>query len=145
MKAFAPWAAIAASLLLAFSLGVSQSGLFDRAETPLANAPLQPTNPAPDQVAAIAAPGDALTLWTQDEAGQPRRFQVPLMDASTLDRELGVRFRPGMPANVRSSLQDGGYQVQSRQRYAPLWLENGQRLVVPVEDTKIVPVSQNVY
>jgi hypothetical protein len=50
-----------------------------------------------------------------------------------------------MPANVRSSLQDGGYDVQSRQRYAPIWLENGQRLVVPVEDTKIVPVSQNVY
>jgi hypothetical protein len=46
---------------------------------------------------------------------------------------------------VRAQLQDRGYDVQSKRRYAPFWLENGRQMIVPVEDTKIVPVYQNVY
>jgi hypothetical protein len=88
---------------------------------------------------------NVITLWAQDEAGRPRSIRVPLLDAGALDRELGVEFQPGMPAHVRNRLQDDGYQVHSKRRYAPLWLENGQRMVLPVEDTKIVPVSENVY
>jgi hypothetical protein len=67
------------------------------------------------------------------------------MDADPLDRELGMAFQSGVPDALREHLQGRGYDVQSRRRYAPLMLENGRRMVVPVEDTKIVPVSQNVY
>jgi hypothetical protein len=62
-----------------------------------------------------------------------------------MDRHLGLQFQPGLPADVRSQLEQGGYQVESKRRYAPLVLDNGQSLVVPVEDTKIVPVSNRVY
>jgi hypothetical protein len=149
------WAAIAASLLIAFFLGISQRGTI----TPFANAPLveAPGDAVPPNAIA-RAPGssnesaplrdqdpDVLTLWARDESGNPRSFRVPLMEASAVDRELGVAFQPGMPAAVRSQLQHDGFQVHSRQRYAPLWLDNGQRMVLPVEDTKIIPVSENVY
>jgi hypothetical protein len=50
-----------------------------------------------------------------------------------------------MPEAVRDQLNERGYQVQSKRRYAPLWLENGRPLVLPVEDTKIIPVSNRVY
>ena len=144
----AHWPAIAAGLILAFTLG-----LLWRSDRPVAvNDPAQrdaniaqvippPTSPLPD-----AAEGtDALTLWVRDETGHARPLRVPLVDAGTLDQQLGVQFQTGLPADVRSQLQDRGFDVQSKRRYAPLWLENGRPMIVPVEDTRIVPVSQSVY
>ncbi|MCI0333967.1 MAG: hypothetical protein L0228_12175 [Planctomycetes bacterium] len=143
------WAAMAASLLVAFSLGVAEhDNIFPVAGAPtdsLPQAQIADADAAPGPGAENSNDPEALTLWVRDEAGRPRSLRVPLMDAGALDRELGVQFQSGLPANVRQQLRDGGYQVQSKRRYAPLWLENGQRMVLPVEDTKIVPVSQNVY
>jgi hypothetical protein len=74
---------------------------------------------------------------------QPVR--VPLVDANTLDKELGVKFKTGVPDDVRNQLNSDGYAVQTKRQYAPLWLENGRPMILPVEDTKIVPVSNRVY
>ena len=54
-------------------------------------------------------------------------------------------FQTGVPDDVRNQLKDQGYAVQSKRQYAPMWLDNGRPMVVPVEDTKIVPVSNKVY
>jgi hypothetical protein len=140
--AAARWLAIAASLLIAFKLGNLQQGSVGQvaggsADRQLAGAP-SPTPPA-------AAPGDALNLWVRDDTGQLKRVRVPLIDANTLDHKLGLQFQSGMPENVRDELHDHGYAVQSKHKYAPMWLENGQPMIVPVEDTKIVPVSNKVY
>ena len=70
---------------------------------------------------------------------------MPLVDAAALDRQLGVAFQPGLSDAARDQLRKRGFDVQSKQRYAPLWLENGRPMIVPVEDTRIVPVSQPVY
>jgi hypothetical protein len=56
-----------------------------------------------------------------------------------------LQFQSGVPADVRAQLQNRGFDVRSKQSYAPLWLENGRPMFVPVEDTQIVPVGRNVY
>jgi hypothetical protein len=89
--------------------------------------------------------GDALTLWARDDSGQLRSFRVPLVDAGTLDEQLGLKFQPSVPDELRNRLRDHGFAVQSKRQYAPLWLENGRPMIVPVEDTKIVPVANKVY
>jgi hypothetical protein len=143
------WLAIAAGLFLAFTLGtMSRDG-----GAPLANsgalkpdlqiADIVPPPPASSPRSSTAA--DALTLFVRDERGQTRPLRVPLVDAGTLQRQLGLEFQSGVPAHVRSQLKDRGFDVWSKQRYAPLWLEDGRPMFVPVEDTKIVPVSRNVY
>jgi hypothetical protein len=88
---------------------------------------------------------DAITLFVRNDEGQMETVRVPLLDADRLDQRLGTQFQSAMPPEVRNQLQDRGYQVQSKRRYAPLWLENGRPMFVPVEDTKIVPVKQNVF
>jgi hypothetical protein len=143
MWAGARWLALAASLLLAFTLGTMRR---DRA-VPIAVGPPQ-TN---GQIATLTQPpagagrqskvDDALTFWVRDDKGQARPLRVPLVDARTLDDQLGMQFQPGIPADVRDRLQNGGFNVQSQRRYAPLWLENGRPMILPVEDTRIVPVS----
>ena len=137
---------VAASLLVAFWLGTTQRGGLESVAT-------TPAPVALDQAQVAAAPdpdttreglGEATTLWVRDDTGRLRPMRVPLVDAGTLDRELGVRFRSALPAGMRRELEEQGYDVQSKRRYAPLWLENGRPLIVPVEDTKIVPVGQNI-
>jgi hypothetical protein len=148
MWAAVQWLAVAASLLIAFKIGALQRG----AEFPIANNPtttneqLVSTPPAAGAAAPnVAKRGDALNLWVRDDAGQMRRVRVPLVDASALDNELGLQFQTGVPDDVRARLQHRGYTVQSKRQYAPMWLDNGRPMIVPVEDTKIVPVSNKVY
>jgi hypothetical protein len=140
------WAAIAAGLLVAATLVIWQKNTGPSATDLATNIQSSP-EVAPE--APTSAPGrptdDAITFFVRDESGRQRPVRVPLMDAESLDREHGMQFQTGVPVEVRNRLQDRGYQVQSRRRYAPLMLENGGRMFVPVEDTKIVPVSQNVY
>jgi hypothetical protein len=148
------WLAVAACLLVAFGLGslwhsdqpspaytsVEQSAApnlqlatDDRPGQSPTSSTMTPTSP------------DALTLWVRDNTGAPQRLQVPLVDAGALDRRLGVEFRSALPDSLRDRLRENGYDVHSTRRYAPLWLENGGSLVVPVEDTRIVPASSEVY
>jgi hypothetical protein len=146
--AAAEWLAIAAALMLAFKLGGWQgsSGI------PVANSTISPGNQvasAPPSAAAAAPnsvkPGDAINLWVRDDGGQLQRVRVPLVDANTLDRQYGTVFQTGVPDAVRNRLKDQGLAVQSKRQYAPMWLDNGRPMMVPVEDTKIVPVNNKVY
>jgi hypothetical protein len=143
------WLTVAASLFIAFTLGLALRDL-PHPHQPATPNPFNSQVAATDTVRAVApqkaAPSaDALTLWVRDEGGRAHPLRVPLVDAAAVDRQLGMQFQSGLPAEVRDQLRQRGYQVESKQRYAPLWLENGRPLIVPVEDTKIVPVSNRVY
>jgi hypothetical protein len=146
IRAAAQWLAVAAALLVAFKIGGWQgdsapSVATDSAQTDEQVASTPPTTVTPPN----AKPSDALNLWVRDDGGQMRRVRVPLVDASALESELGLKFQTGVPEDVRNNLQNRGYSVQSKRQYAPLWLDNGRPMIVPVEDTKIVPVSNKVY
>lgn len=140
--------ALAASLLIAFTLGLAlRDSLFPR--------PLPAPSPAPQFAATDVPPadlsrpghptGDVVTFWVRDETGRAQPVRVPLVDARTLDSQLGMEFQSALPTDVRDQLQAEGYDVQSTRRYAPLWMDNGRSMMVPVEDTRIVPVSGPVY
>jgi hypothetical protein len=144
------WLALAACVLVAFGLGtlwqengtspIVTTGAAPPSETQLASDDAQPQSIPPEPESS-----DALTLWVRDHTGRAQRLHVPLVDAGAVDQQLGVRFRSGVPDSLRSQLRERGYDVFSTRRYAPLVLENGGSLVVPVEDTRIVPVSSDVY
>ena len=90
---------------------------------------------------------DTVTLVVRDSSGKNQRLRVPLLPAADWDRQFGAAD-DALAARLRSSLQERGFDLQSRRRYAPMFFEQDRRLVpmvVPVEDTKIVPVSRPVY
>jgi hypothetical protein len=137
------WLAIAATVLVAFGVGWLQrgAGLQTVSATTGGNASVANAGPPLAVPPHSGKRSDALTLYVRDNTGRMNPVNVPLVDAGTLDRELGVQFKPGLPDALRTELQDHGYTVQSKRRYAPLWLENGRPMIVPVEDTKILPVG----
>lgn len=141
------WLALAASALVAFGLGWSmrtpqfttvpneQLAITDSARK------LQNTNSRDENS------HDAVTLLVKDDAGQHQRFRLPLVDAEGLDQQL-TELSPSIPAELRAGLQDRGYDLQSKRRFAPLFFEQDKQLVpmvVPVNDTYIVPVNRPVY
>jgi hypothetical protein len=139
------WLAVAAGLFLAFGLGWALNRPLTL--TPLGG-PLYVKNdnaphglpPATSQSPNVGQVSDALTFYGRDDSGRMQSVRVPLVDAGTLDGQLGVKFQPGLSDAMRDQLKNRGYDVQSKHKYAQLWLENGQPMIVPVEDTKIVPV-----
>ena len=84
--------------------------------------------------------GAGALAQAQDEAREAWN-QNARSRADTLDKEFGMRFQTGVSDDVRNQLKDSGYAVKSKRQYARLWLENGRPMILPVEDTNIVPVS----
>lgn len=153
---FTHWLALAAGLLAAFTLGWAIQNHLAQQSLPggapldvIANvAPPAPPEATVAEEAGVVPPADvadALTMWVRNEQGRPEAFSVPLVDAETLDRQLGLQFRSGISDDVRQQLENDGYRIKSRRRYAPLWIDGGRPLVLPVEDTQIVPVRRQVY
>jgi hypothetical protein len=149
------WFAVAACVLMAFTLGLAmrEDGLSVRSVAPNPGDELASSANVPMVSEAVPAPSspraaksdEVVTFLVRDDQGQVQPLRVPLVDAAALDRQFGVEFRPGLSDAVRNQLRERGYNVESKRRYAPLWLENGRSMIVPVEDTRIVPVSQPVY
>lgn len=150
------WLALAATLLgaafLAGSLTNHPAAPDDAPLLASGEEPPMAVLPGPDAVdAAIATrqqrvdqpDPDVVTFWTSDESGGRRSLRAKLVDADELDPRLGVRFRSAIPQEVRQQYEQQGYRFRSRQRYAPLNMDNGRVLVVPVEDLQVAPVSDD--
>jgi hypothetical protein len=134
------WLAVAAGLLVAFG-----GGLFFGTSR-FQHAPRIPTEQVADNAwPQGAATGEVLTMWVSDEQGRRRSLDVPLVDAGKLDRQWGTQFRSAISDELRRQFESQGYRIQSRQRYAPVWIGKDRPLVLPVEDTQIVPVSRPVW
>jgi hypothetical protein len=136
------WLALAASALVAFGLGWSM-----RSPQATIVPSKQLANTIPAQKPQNLDSRDAVTLLVKDDSGQHQRLRLPLVDAEGLDQQL-TELSPSIPAELRAGLQDRGYDLQSRRRFAPLFFEQDKQLVpmvVPVNDTYIVPVNRPVY
>ena len=146
------WLAIAAGLLVAFVVGRSTQSprLGNRAGSELATNNRQEVTDRQDAAPADEirieplSPEDVVTLLVRDAYGKSQRLQIPLMEAETDDRHFGV----ALPPALREKFQDRGLDVQRRRRYAPLFFERDEQLVpmvVPVDDTYVVPVNRPVF
>lgn len=132
----------AAAVAAAFGLGWQIRG----ARAPLGDAPAAPP-------LAVAPPldgsaRDAVTLVVQDEAGQPQRIRIPLVDGSELGGPFAAQPQFAAPPQLRERLQEQGLDLALRRRYAPLFFEQQDRLapmLVPVDDAVATPVSYTVY
>jgi hypothetical protein len=139
------WLALAASVMVAFGLGWgfhARQGTWDVTN--------QLATSGTEGVVAEPQAGDsrdAVTLVVQDTQGRRQRVRLPLIDAASLGGQWG-QTSPAVPAQVLAGLQSKGYDLRNQRRYAPLFFEQNRKLVpmvVPVDDTYVVPVSRPVY
>lgn len=133
--------ALAASALVAFSVGWNMND----GDIPTPIEQLAVNDPAVNQGPQDSR--DAVTLVVNDTQGKQQRVRLPLVDAGEVGKQW-AHLSPDVPVNVKTGLRDYGFDVQSKQRFAPLFFEHGKQLVpmaVPVNDTYVVPVNRPVY
>lgn len=80
-----------------------------------------------------------------DGDGVQRTVDVPLVDDPTLVNSFPFRNESAIPAEILHQLEQMGHRVEHQRRLAPVELQDGRRLYVPIEDVKIVPVRRQLY
>lgn len=124
-----PALALAASVLVAFSLGLwARGGRFGGGP-------------------AIAAKGarDKVRLVADGPAGAPGESQMPVADGQSMDDDW-LRGQPAtMPREIQQALERLGHRVRQQRQLVPIPLEDGRRVMVPVDQIDVQPATDRDY
>lgn len=141
--------AVAASFGIAFALGAwyrSGDGA-NKAQDAGAVAIVNPATSVPaSNVAASAAdsiPEDYVTLLVDGVAdGESNQMQLPVR-AWRDDTENSFAQQPmAIPDSLIEEIEQAGHTVRQRRQLVPVDLEDGRRMIVPMDEVQIVPVSR---
>lgn len=150
---------VAASVLLAFGLGWSASRYLG--ESPVAqNVPRYETSgPSPSALTSAegqengGGPGRVATeeanafqpvgtlVWSSTDGERPGEDGVPILPSHQLSRWVVDASNP-VPNDIRAALRRLGFQVRQQRRWATIDVSGDQRVMLPVEQVEIVPVSR---
>jgi hypothetical protein len=145
---FARPALVAASVLVAFALGRTTGGQADRRDEPPAGpsvtqaAPIEPTEKGatPDE-SAPAPPGPpirqvASLRLTSGAPGAPVA-DVPILAGPGLGPDWLMRQPMPVSEYERAALERRGYALDQQRRLVAMPLEDGRRVVVPVDQVRL--------
>lgn len=137
--------AMAASVALAFTLGVwvRDAGKVERIapEDPAAmhfvenNSPTRLSPGRPEQ----GPPQAEVAVGGPSRAADERQLPVTAGDGWLLVEPSA------MPAEVQRALERMGHRVEQRRQLVPYRLEDGRRVVVPVDQVEVQPVGNRSY
>lgn len=139
---------VAASFLLAFGLGVwLRGGVSTSGVEPSFSGNVPKDASANRHVvvdgqqlpsASAVLPRGRMTLVVDDGAGRGEEIQLPVYDESEVDAALlGQRE---LPRDLVESLQHSGFELRRQRQVVPFDVD-GRRVLVPMEQVEIVPVS----
>ena len=147
--------------MVAFALGSALSGLwitsdFDRLdETVIVQPEPEPeAEPGTDLAADVQVAsevnepvplGNVTFFVSGPDGAQDEQVQVPIYDSEQWDPAWLTDRQSTVSDELVEEWRRLGHQVRRHRRWVPLQLEDGRRLVMPVEEVEIVPVSGRTY
>jgi hypothetical protein len=150
-------AALAASVLVAFGLGVVWAELFGSSSTgsaPMASGRMGNADERPVEPKIAAADEDSdkppsaheptLAAFTARVGGVETTIHVPVRLVGDASHEMAAA-PPALPDYVRRQWERCGFDVQTQRRYLFPTLPTGERVVMPVDDLKFNPIPIHVY
>ncbi len=100
-------------------------------------------------LAARSGPGSGwqtVTLAVPDAtSGGTAQVQLPCRESERLDEQWLQSLPGAISPEARRALERSGYQVRQHRQLVPLQLEDGRRLVVPVDQVELRFVGDEVY
>ena len=148
--------AVAASFLCAFLLGLQFRGgpsvapqppaFVDGSRSPSVDVPAESIVESGEPVMP-PGPNRAghVTLVMDRPDGSSEEIDLPVFD---VDNEYGrflLENSTAIPAHLRRTLQDLGYEVHRDLRWAPFELDEGRRMFVPYGEVEIKPVANRSF
>ena len=82
-----------------------------------------------------------VTLVVGDDEAQAERFELPVVYYGDVGDEYFNTEHSAMTDEMREMLRQSGHRLRRTQRMVPLRMDDGQQVVVPVEELEIVPVG----
>lgn len=123
-----PALALAASVLVAFALGLwARGGMFGDGPT-------------------IAAKGarDKVRLVADGPPGTGDNIQMPVAEGQPVNDDW-LGGQPAMPRDIQQALERLGHRVRQQRQLVPIPLEDGRRVMVPVDQIDVQPVPDRDY
>ncbi|HJT35002.1 MAG TPA: hypothetical protein VJ783_23440 [Pirellulales bacterium] len=124
-----PALALAASVLVAFSLGLwARGGMFGAGP-------------------AIAAKGasDKVRLVADGPAGAADDSQMPVAEGQGVNEDWLSGQPTAMPREIEQALERLGHRVRQQRQLVPIPLEDGRRVMVPVDQIDVQPMTDRDY
>jgi hypothetical protein len=128
--------ALAASIVVVFSLGVFTRGFFVASAPRSVELAGSPDRETPSG-AAVKGPSDTVVKGPETVSDK-RPTAVASASPATAQSDL-------IPPYVRSQLERRGYQLRSRSASLPVVLPDGRRMMVPVDELQLKHVAQRTY
>jgi hypothetical protein len=155
--------AVAASFIVAFGLGLWGRSGWPPADRPLGPAPIAeavpPMQAAMTALSTASAPAAArppatsvdspgwrmVTVRLPDQRGSTEAIDVPAVERDQLD-ENWLRSLPGaLPPDLVEALRRSGHAVRQSRQLLPMPLEDGRRLVVPIDQVDVHYVGNAAF
>jgi hypothetical protein len=151
--------AMAASFLIALGLGAYFRGFWSRPGTTADLTQIAGSLPAVRQSGAAVPPASADTagpvspeVWqtvalpvADGAGGTTESMPLPARVVDHFDPQWLDSLPPAMPREVISALRASGHEVQQQRQLVPLPLQDGRRLVVPVDQVEVRCVGNSAY
>lgn len=150
--------AMAASFLLALWMGWSIQDAVRLSTVPVPGpSDLAQVSPVPEVVDPVAppewgplqrpsspsSPWQMVTLSANGPDGQHAgTFELPACEQQRLDSRWPNSLPPALPSDVMESLERLGYRVRQQRELLPIEMQDGRRLIVPVEEVQVEYVGQ---
>jgi len=142
--------AAAATILLAFGLGLTQRGWW-----PVSEAVVPPNSQVVDHqqdlLPDIGREEPSVSMWVSDHSVRNGEMSVVadgldgVVPSNTQDGIWKRGARSGIPERLSEMFERLGHDVQRRIRYVPVELSDSRQMLIPIEDVEIVPVSQESF
>lgn len=135
---WSPWA-LAAAIMLSLGLGYGLGTLWQRdigvAPGPLVADTEVPTNDGDatdDLPKPIEAPETMQFMVSNPNTNEWHSIDLPIVKASELGPDWRERLHTPIPDDLVQEMQDRGYRLRQTQTITPVRMQNGQRVLVPM-------------
>jgi hypothetical protein len=92
--------------------------------------PLNPSAQAQDKYEFVKVSADSPN-------GPTETLNIPAVRRDSFDRSMLERFPAAIPPDVQRTLEQAGYQIRQDREVVPVQMNNGERLMVPVNNVEI--------
>jgi hypothetical protein len=151
--ATAPWMramAVAASIALAFWLGVAMRGYWGGAasdgrvvatgeqDASMGNASGGAGAPSSVRAGVSAAEQPTITMTVIGNDGDvERQLEIPVVETDTFDPRWLQRPPSAIPQELASALRRSGHRVEEQRLYVPVLLEDGRQAIIPLDQAEV--------
>lgn len=137
--------AIAASVMVAFGVGVWIRGEWQTGDTPMQMVDHHAGRPAQTVVGQSSPWHRAKLNFSEPGSGSAGELEVPVVEAPGINSDWLKQKQSALPADVEQALEKSGHRVTKQRLLVPVRSADGRTLLMPIEQVDVEPEPRPEY